>query len=95
MTDWFGIADTVEAATAGLDLEMPAPPRAFGPALLEAVRAGRLDESRLDDMVRECSRSSTRWARSTICHRRAPGGPGGGPELRAPRGGRKDRASRK
>jgi beta-glucosidase len=51
MTDWFGIADTVEAATAGLDLEMPAPPRAFGPALLEAVRAGRLDESRLDDMV--------------------------------------------
>jgi beta-glucosidase len=52
MTDWGGIAGTVEAATAGLDLEMPAPPRAFGPALVDAVRSGGLDESRLDEMVR-------------------------------------------
>ena len=51
MTDWFGIAGTVEAAEAGLDLEMPAPPRAFGPALVDAVRSGQLDESLLDAMV--------------------------------------------
>jgi beta-glucosidase len=52
MTDWRGIAGTVEAAEAGLDLEMPAPPRAFGPALVDAVRSGRLHESCLDGMVR-------------------------------------------
>ena len=51
MTDWSGIATTVEAANAGLDLEMPAPARAFGPALAEAVRSGQLDESQLDKMV--------------------------------------------
>jgi beta-glucosidase len=51
MTDWSGIASTVEAATAGLDLEMPAPARAFGPALVDAVRSGRLDEMQLDKMV--------------------------------------------
>ena len=31
MTDWFGLARTVDAARAGLDLEMPGPPRSFGP----------------------------------------------------------------
>ena len=51
MTDWSGIAGTVAAATAGLDLEMPAPARAFGPALADAVRSGQLDETRLDEMV--------------------------------------------
>ncbi len=51
MTDWCGIAGTIEAATAGLDLEMPAPARAFGPALVDAVRSGQLDETRLDEMV--------------------------------------------
>ena len=52
MTDWSGLAKTLEAANAGLDLEMPGPGRAFGPALVEAVRNGDLDESRLDEMVR-------------------------------------------
>ena len=51
MTDWSGIAGTIEAATAGLDLEMPAPARAFGPALVDAVRSGQLDETRLDEMA--------------------------------------------
>ena len=51
MTDWSGIATTVEAAKAGLDLEMPAPARAFGPALAEAVRSGQLDEAQLNTMV--------------------------------------------
>ena len=51
MTDWFGIAATLKAATAGLDLEMPGPARAFGARLADAVRAGQLDESLVDKMV--------------------------------------------
>ena len=45
MTDWFGIAGTLKAARAGLDLEMPGPARAFGAALAEAVRSEQLDEA--------------------------------------------------
>jgi beta-glucosidase len=52
MTDWFGVVDTVVSARAGLDLEMPGPGRAFGPALLSAVKAGDVAESSVDDMVR-------------------------------------------
>lgn len=48
MTDWWALASTVEAAEAGMDLEMPGPGRAFGPALAQAVREGRLGEERLD-----------------------------------------------
>jgi len=51
MTDWCGIATTVDAANAGLDLEMPAPARAFGPTLVDAVRSGELDETQLDKMA--------------------------------------------
>lgn len=52
MTDWFGVAATVAAATAGLDLEMPGPGRSFGPQLAAAVRDGRVAEEVLDTMVR-------------------------------------------
>ncbi len=52
MTDWWALASTVEAAQAGLDLEMPGPGRAFGPALAEAVKEGRVAEARLDAMAR-------------------------------------------
>jgi beta-glucosidase len=48
MTDWFGLADTVEAAGAGLDLEMPGPARAFGPALAAAVRSRQVPEAEVD-----------------------------------------------
>ena len=48
ITDWFAGAHTVAAARAGLDLEMPGPGRAYGPALAAAVRAGELPESILD-----------------------------------------------
>ena len=51
MTDWFGLSKTVEAARAGLDLEMPGPARSSGPQLAEAVRTGRLEESLLDAAV--------------------------------------------
>ena len=52
MTDWAGMSKTVEAARAGLDLEMPGPGRSFGPALARAVGAGEVDEADLDEKAR-------------------------------------------
>ena len=52
VTDWFAGTTTEGAARAGLDLEMPAPPRAYGPVLAEAVRAGRVDENDLNRAAR-------------------------------------------
>jgi beta-glucosidase len=51
VTDWFGITGTVASALAGVDLEMPGPARAFGPALAPAVRAGEIGESVVDGQV--------------------------------------------
>jgi beta-glucosidase len=52
MTDWFGAADTDASVAAGLDLEMPGPGRAFGPALVAAIEQGRVETSALDAPVR-------------------------------------------
>ncbi len=51
VTDWFGVAGTGASAEAGVDLEMPGPGRAFGPALAAAVRAGTVDETLVDAQV--------------------------------------------
>ncbi len=51
VTDWYGFADTAKAITAGLDLEMPGPGRAYGPRLAEAVRNGDVDEALVDGAV--------------------------------------------
>lgn len=51
MSDWFGTSTTEGAALGGLDLEMPGPGRVFGRALEDAVTAGQIDESVLDDKV--------------------------------------------
>ena len=51
ISDWFAFADTAAAARAGLDLEMPGPGRAFGPALAAAVRAGEAEEDLVDAAV--------------------------------------------
>jgi beta-glucosidase len=51
VTDWFGVTGTAASAEAGVDLEMPGPGRAFGPALADAVRAGTVDEARVDAQV--------------------------------------------
>ena len=50
LSDWYAAASTA-SARAGMDLEMPGPSRALGPALANAVRAGELDESVLDAQV--------------------------------------------
>jgi beta-glucosidase len=52
VSDWYATHSTAPSANAGLDLEMPGPPQWFGPKLAEAVRAGEVDEKRLDDMTR-------------------------------------------
>ena len=39
VSDWFGTHSAVESLRAGLDLEMPGPPRERGPALLRGGRA--------------------------------------------------------
>jgi beta-glucosidase len=52
MSDWYGTHSTVPAAIAGLDLEMPGPAQWFGTKLADAVRAGDVTESVLDDKVR-------------------------------------------
>ena len=51
VTDWFGVTGTVASAEAGVELEMPGPARAFGPALAAAVRAGEVAESMVDAQV--------------------------------------------
>ncbi|HVN50833.1 MAG TPA: glycoside hydrolase family 3 N-terminal domain-containing protein, partial [Acidimicrobiales bacterium] len=47
VTDWFAQGDTVEAAHAGLDLEMPGPRRFYGGKVADAVRDGKVDEGDL------------------------------------------------
>jgi beta-glucosidase len=52
ISDWFGTKSTVASALAGLDLEMPGPPVHFGRRLSDAVAAGDVPESTIDDHVR-------------------------------------------
>lgn len=51
VSDWFGTQSTTEALRAGLDLEMPGPPRRRGEALAKALEAGEVEESDLDAAV--------------------------------------------
>jgi beta-glucosidase len=51
MTDWFAVAETTVSLGAGLDLEMPGPPRALGAAVVDAITEGDLDEADLDAAV--------------------------------------------
>jgi len=56
VSDWGAVHSTAAAAAAGLDLEMPGPPRWFGDKLLAAVRAGAVEEARIDDAGRRMIR---------------------------------------
>jgi beta-glucosidase len=51
ISDWYATASPTGSARAGLDLEMPGPGRAFGPALAAAVRAGEVEEAVVDAQV--------------------------------------------
>ena len=57
MTDWLQTRSTEKAALAGLDVSMPGGDDCgFGKALLDAVRAGRVPVSVIDDKVRRILR---------------------------------------
>ncbi len=52
VSDWGAVHDRVASLQAGLDLEMPGPKPRRTKAVVEAVRAGLLDESVLNEAVR-------------------------------------------
>jgi beta-glucosidase len=60
VSDWFATHDTVSGAHAGIDLEMPGPPRHFGPALADAVRSGAVREDDVRDMATRVLRLADR-----------------------------------
>ena len=52
ISDWFGTHSAANSLEAGLDLEMPGPPRERGAALLRELAEGRTTEARVDESVR-------------------------------------------
>ena len=48
VSDWYAVVSTIDAARAGLDLEMPGPGRAYGARLAAAVAGGDVPEADLD-----------------------------------------------
>jgi beta-glucosidase-like glycosyl hydrolase len=63
ISDWGAVYDTVGSANGGCDLEMPGPPRFFGPALAAAVDAGDVPLAEVDDKVRRVLRTVARSGR--------------------------------
>ena len=55
ISDWGGVHSTVDAATAGMNVEMPGS-RFMGQALLDSVKAGKVSEAVIDQRVREILR---------------------------------------
>ena len=51
MSDWFAARSTEDSARAAMDLVMPGPEGPWGDALVQAVRAGAVDEATIDDKV--------------------------------------------
>jgi beta-glucosidase len=56
VSDWNAVHSTASSANAGLDLEMPGPPRWFGDKLLATVKAGEVPEAQIDDNARRVVR---------------------------------------
>lgn len=56
VSDWTAVRSTAPAANAGLDLEMPGPPRWFGDRLLAAVEAGEVPLTQIEDNARRIVR---------------------------------------
>jgi beta-glucosidase len=56
LTDWLQTRSTEKAALAGLDISMPGGDCGFAQPLLDAVKAGHVPESAIDDMARRVLR---------------------------------------
>lgn len=52
ISDWFATRSGPASIQAGMDLEMPGPPRHYGPKLVEAVKSDEADAAALDASVR-------------------------------------------
>ena len=61
VSDWFATRSAVPSARAGLDLEMPGPPRWLDERLAAAVRAGELPEVVLDEAAGRLLEAIVRW----------------------------------
>ncbi|MGQ4385896.1 glycoside hydrolase family 3 protein [Streptomyces sp. SAS_270] len=60
VSDWTAARSTVAAVEGGLDVAMPGPETVYGAPLAQAVRDGRVDESKVDDAVRNVLRLAAR-----------------------------------
>lgn len=52
MSDWFGTYSAVESTKAGLDIEMPGPPRVRGPNIMVSLGNRKLAEHEVDGRIR-------------------------------------------
>lgn len=60
VSDWFATKSAAPAANGGLDLVMPGPDGPWGQAMVEAVRAGAVDEAVIDEHLRRLLRLAAR-----------------------------------
>ncbi len=60
VSDWTAARSTKGAIEGGLDVAMPGPTTVYGDALAQAVRDGRVEESTVDDAVRNVLRLAAR-----------------------------------
>ncbi|MFD9870153.1 beta-glucosidase [Streptomyces niveus] len=60
VSDWLAARSTTGALLGGLDVAMPGPKTVYGQALAAAVRAGDVEESLVDDAVRNVLRLAAR-----------------------------------
>ncbi|MFF6782660.1 glycoside hydrolase family 3 C-terminal domain-containing protein [Streptomyces sp. NPDC012510] len=60
VSDWMAARSTTAALTGGLDVAMPGPVTVYGEALAAAVRAGEVEETRVDEAVRRVLRLAAR-----------------------------------
>ena len=60
VSDWTAARDTVGAALGGLDVAMPGPVTVYGAQLVEAVHAGKVPESVVDELARRVLRLAAR-----------------------------------
>ena len=61
MSDWGAVSDRVKGVAAGLDLEMPSSGGSNDKRVLEAVKAGKLDEKYVDECVENMLRIHARY----------------------------------
>ena len=52
VSDWGAALETVDNANGGLDLEMPGPAKTWGKNLVDAVKAGLVEEKKIDEKVK-------------------------------------------